>query len=77
MKILDEDVITKILKTLPREYEELVDSLQVPVCSGLLPQLQFEATSAPLFFQPLVVQALRLIGPSVFVIVGPRNVYFL
>ena len=29
MKILDEDIITKVLNTLPREYEALVDSLQV------------------------------------------------
>ena len=29
MKIIDEDIITKVLNTLPREYEELVDSLQV------------------------------------------------
>ena len=29
MNILDEDIITKVLNTLPREYEELVDSLQV------------------------------------------------
>ena len=29
MKILDEDIITKVLNTLPRDYEALVDSLQV------------------------------------------------
>ena len=29
MKIIDEDIITKVLNTLPREYEALVDSLQV------------------------------------------------
>ena len=29
MKILDEDIITKVLNTLPREYEVLVYSLQV------------------------------------------------
>ena len=29
MKIIDEDIITKILNTLTREYETLVDSLQV------------------------------------------------
>ena len=29
MKILDEDIITKVLNTLPREYEALVDSIQV------------------------------------------------
>ena len=29
MKILDEDIITKVLNTLPREYESLVDSLKV------------------------------------------------
>ena len=29
MKILDEDIITKVLNTLPRDYESLVDSLQV------------------------------------------------
>lgn len=29
MKILDEDIITKVLNTLTREYEALVYSLQV------------------------------------------------
>ena len=29
MKILDEYIITKVLNTLPREYESLVDTLQV------------------------------------------------
>ena len=29
MKILDEYIITKVLNTLPRDYEALVDSLQV------------------------------------------------
>ena len=29
MKIIDEDIITKVLNKLPREYESLVDSLQV------------------------------------------------
>ena len=29
MKIIDEYIITKVLNTLPREYEALVDSLQV------------------------------------------------
>ena len=29
MKILDEDIINKVLKTLPREYGALVNSLQV------------------------------------------------
>ena len=29
MKILDEDIITKVLNTLSIEYESLVDSLQV------------------------------------------------
>ena len=28
-KIIDEDIITKVLRTLPIEYEALVDSLQV------------------------------------------------
>ena len=29
MKIKDEEIITKVLNTLPREYESLVYSLQV------------------------------------------------
>ena len=29
MNILDEDIITKVLNTLPREYEALIYSLQV------------------------------------------------
>ena len=29
MKIIDEDIITKVLNTLPREYESLLDSLKV------------------------------------------------
>ena len=29
MKILDEDIINNVLNTLPRDYEALVDSLQV------------------------------------------------
>ena len=33
MKILDEDIITKVLDTLPRDYEALVDSLQVQMHS--------------------------------------------
>ena len=33
MKIFDEDIITKVFNTLPRGYEELVDSLQVQMNS--------------------------------------------
>ena len=33
MNILDEDIITKVLNTLPRDYEALVDSLQVQMDS--------------------------------------------
>ena len=33
MKILDEDIITKVLNTLPRVYESLVYSLQVQMDS--------------------------------------------
>ena len=33
MKILDEDIITKFLNTLTRDYEALVDSLQVQMDS--------------------------------------------
>ena len=33
MKILDKDIITKVLNTLPRDYEALVDSLQVQMDS--------------------------------------------
>ena len=31
MKILDEDIITKVLNTLTRDYEALVDSLLVQI----------------------------------------------
>ena len=33
VNILDEDIITKVLNTLPRDYKELVDSLQVDIDS--------------------------------------------
>ena len=33
MKILDEDIITKVLNTLPRDYESLVNSLKVKMNS--------------------------------------------
>ena len=33
MKILNENIITKVLNTLPREYEDLVDSLKVQMAT--------------------------------------------
>ena len=33
MNIIDEEIINKVLNTLPRDYEDLVDSLQVQMDS--------------------------------------------